>query len=306
MNATKKISLVLCIQGIVSITGVAQSNIQDSTGLPGDHFSLQGALTLFQQATSPEDFEKLLNDEKSQVNNLDLNEDGQTDYIKVVAKKDENNHLFVLQVPVSENENQDIAVIEIEKTGAENAVLQIIGDSDIYGEEVIVEPSDGNNDNEDMVPGNGPSIQYKSFFNRPFVVVNVWLWPSVRYVYALAYVGWYSPWHWHKRPIWYKPWRPFSWHVWHPYRTRYYKPTVRVVHVHRVIHVHHVYRPTRVYSSRVRTRNATVVNNYRVTRSKTVTTKTRGRRKLTHTTTVQKQYKHNKHQLHKAHRRGRN
>jgi hypothetical protein len=54
---------------------------------------------------------------------------------------------FVLQAVVSENEKQDIAVIEIEKTGDTTAVLQIIGDEDIYGEQVIVEPDGGGDDN---------------------------------------------------------------------------------------------------------------------------------------------------------------
>ncbi|HQX44312.1 MAG TPA: hypothetical protein PK209_07155, partial [Saprospiraceae bacterium] len=41
---------------------------QQETGLPGDHFSLQGALDLFKKSASPEEFEKLLNTESNQVN----------------------------------------------------------------------------------------------------------------------------------------------------------------------------------------------------------------------------------------------
>ena len=88
--------------------------ITDSTGLPGDQFSLEGAIELFKKADSPETFEKLLNDQKSGVNNLDLNEDGDIDYVKVISKQDGDLHLFILQVPVSEGENQDIAVIGLE------------------------------------------------------------------------------------------------------------------------------------------------------------------------------------------------
>ena len=46
----------------------AQSE-EEPTGFPGDHFSLEGALNLFEKAKSPEDFEKQLNTEKNQVNN---------------------------------------------------------------------------------------------------------------------------------------------------------------------------------------------------------------------------------------------
>ena len=74
-----------------SLTAFSQADIKaDSTGLPGDNFSLQGAMDLFSKATSPEDFEKAINDEKNNVNNLDLNGDGEIDYIKVIDKKERN------------------------------------------------------------------------------------------------------------------------------------------------------------------------------------------------------------------------
>lgn len=112
-----------------------------SRGLPGDHFSLQGALAaLSKKASSPEDFEKLRNASDANVNNLDLDEDGDVDYIRVVDNMDGDVHAIVLQVAVSETESQDIAVIEIEKQDGEKAILQIVGDEDIFGEQVIYEP----------------------------------------------------------------------------------------------------------------------------------------------------------------------
>ncbi|MBK7633050.1 MAG: hypothetical protein IPJ13_01330 [Saprospiraceae bacterium] len=56
------------------------------TGLPGDHFSLEGALELFKKSSSPEDFEKQLNSKDNNVNNLDLNDDNDIDYVKVISK----------------------------------------------------------------------------------------------------------------------------------------------------------------------------------------------------------------------------
>ena len=140
MNPIRRLFPLLLLAGLVSVQAKAQNNSSDSTGLPGDNFDLQGALQMFQKASSPEDFEKLLNTENNNVNNLDLNGDGEIDYVKVIDKSGKGIHAFVLQVPVSETENQDIAVIELEKTGDTTAVLQIIGDEDIYGEQVIVEP----------------------------------------------------------------------------------------------------------------------------------------------------------------------
>ncbi len=270
---------------LLSTIGTMSTAQEDSTGLPGDNFSLQGALELFKQANSPEEFEKLLNTESNQVNNLDINNDGEIDYIRVVSKQDKDNHLFVLQVPVSESENQDIAVIELEKKGKDEANVQIIGDEDIFGEETIVEPSDGSaGEDTEEESGNGPSPY---FYSSPqWVVINVWGWPCVRFVYAPAYVPWVSPWRWRVYPTWWRPWRPLRWAVWHPFRVRYHGPTVRVVHTHRCVHAHKVYTPTRVRSTTVRTHYAGAHKNYTVTRKKTTVTGPRGNKVTKKTTTV--------------------
>lgn len=259
----------------------------DSTGLPGDNFSLQGALEMFQKAASPEEFEKLLNTEDNHVNNLDLNEDGETDYIRVIDNTDKDAHALVLQAIISETESQDIAVIEIEKTGDASAMLQIVGDEDIYGEEVIAEPTD--EDTNAFVPGFNNGVTHgpnPSFSNEPMaIIVNVWLWPSVRFMYAPGYVIWHSPWRWRHYPGWWRPWRPLRWHVFHPFLRPYHRHFA-VVHTHRVVVAHRIYTPVRVSSVTVRTRHATAVGNYRVTHSRTVVTGPRGNQAVKKTTTV--------------------
>src|SRR5687767_15002716 len=137
--------LTLVFLSFTLISAVQNKSGTDSTGLPGDNFSLQGALAMFKKAGSPEEFEKLINTESNGVNNLDLNEDRETDYVRVIDKADKDVHAFVLQVAISEKESQDIAVIELEKNGDQQAMVQIIGDEDIYGESVIVEPAEEGN-----------------------------------------------------------------------------------------------------------------------------------------------------------------
>jgi hypothetical protein len=258
----------------------------DSTGLPGDNFSLQGALQMFQQSSSLEDFEKRINTQGNYVNNLDLNNDGETDYIRVVGQMDKDVHAIVLQVPVSELENQDIAVIEIEKTGDTTAILQIVGDEDIYGEQTIVEPDGGGDEDEaeEGKPGGGPYFDAAAG-SQYRIVVNVWFWSPVRFVYAPVYRPWVSPWKWRAYPKWWRPWRPLAWHVYHPLRRHYHRPFV-LVRTHRVLAAHRVYAPRRVVSVSVRTRNAAHVGNYRVTRSKTKVTGRRGNTFTKKTTTV--------------------
>jgi hypothetical protein len=269
MKKTKIFLLLAAALFAISCTVTAQEPGVDSTGLPGDHFSLRGALDMFKKAASPEAFEKLINTQDNDVNNIDLDGDGDVDYVKVIDKSGENAHAFVLQVAVSETENQDIAVIELEQTGDTTAVLQIVGDEDIYGEQLIVEASDGteevieeanNNGN-----GRGPS---GSFDAAPgFIVINVWRWPSVRFVYAPAYRPWLSPWRWRHHPGWFRPWHPVRWGLFRPRCNRYYHPGFRVVRTHRVMVARRVYTPYRRTSAVVRTRNAGNVNNYRVTRT---------------------------------------
>ena len=271
------LSLFLCF-GFSLITQ-AQSGT-DSTGLPGDNFSLQGALQMFQQSASIEEFEKLINTENNHVNNLDLNGDGDIDYIRVIDKNDNEVHAFILQVVVSEKESQDIAVIELEKTGNESAVIQIVGDEDIYGEEIIVEP-DG--DNKDEKTGNGSGPNYDDVFTYDIpIVVNVWGWTTVRFVYGPFYKPWISPWRWRYHPAWWKPWHPLRWHVWHPFHYGYHR-SFAVAHTHRVMRAHALYNPHRTSSVTVRSRHSAAVGNYRVNRTKTSVTGPRG-----NTTTVKK------------------
>jgi hypothetical protein len=249
--------------------------MQDSTGLPGDNFSLHGALELFKKANSPEEFEKLLNTEDNHVNNLDLNGDGDIDYVRVVGKMEKDIQVYALQVPVSEKESQDIAVIELEKTGDANAVVQIVGDEDIYGEQKIVEPDGGGEDDEEVEEkgeGGGPNASSFANMYPPRIVVNVWGWPSVRFVYAPAYRVWVSPWRWAVYPAWWRPWRPLAWRVFHPFRTRYHVGFV-TVRTHRVVHARRIYTPGRVTSVSVTSRHRASVTHYRTTKTATIKTK---------------------------------
>lgn len=260
---------VLVVVLAASLSGKAQTiTAADSTGLPGDNFSLEGALELFKKSTSPEEFEKLLNTEDSKVNNLDLNGDGETDYINVIDQTKKGSHAFILQVAVNENEKQDIAVIELEKTGNDKAVAQIVGDEDMYGEQTIVEPT------EEVVTNAGTSRQQ--------VVVNVWTWPSVRYVYAPAYAVWISPYRWRVYPGWWRPWRPLRYRAFYAYRAPYRSRYV-VVTNHRVVRAHRVYTPYRATSVTVRTRHTAAVTHYRTTRTVRVHHHGAGRVKTTRT-----------------------
>ncbi|MBT8219201.1 MAG: hypothetical protein KJP00_05235 [Bacteroidia bacterium] len=243
----RQMALVLLALALFSHIIIAQ---EEATGLPGDNFSLDGALELLENSKDLESFEKALNKENNKVNNLDLNEDGEIDYVRVIDNLQGDAHAIVLQVPLNDKEAQDIAVIEIEKDGPESAILQIIGDEDIYGEQMIVEPYE----EEGSGGKGGPDAEY----DIARVIVNVWLWPSVRYVYTPGYVRYVSPWRWLYYPTWWRPWRPLAWTVWRPYRI--YRPhRYRITTTHRVVVAHRAYAPVRTRSVAVRTRTTKVL-----------------------------------------------
>lgn len=244
---------------------MAQDVKKDSTGLPGDNFSLQGALELFSKAANPEAFEKALNEEKNNVNNLDLNGDGKIDYIRVVDKKENDLHAIVLQAVISKDENQDIAVIEIEKKGNKDAMAQIVGDEDIYGKETYLEPRADDGSSIEENPNKAKKGPAASEYNAPVrIYFNVWAWPCVRYIYDPVYVVYVSPWYWYTYPRWWNPWRPMYWHNFYP-RTWGYHRHCHYINEPRFYGARKVYAPHRTESRSVRERNERVVNNYRTT-----------------------------------------
>ena len=227
---------------------------ETETGLPGDNLSLEAVLDLFKKSESMEDFEKQLNTEDNYINNLDLNEDGEIDYIRVEDHVEKDAHAIVLQVAISEDESQDVAVIEIEKDGAESAILQIIGDEAVYGENIIVEPFEEEKANKSGK--GGPNFDGETVR----LVVNVWFWPSVRFIYSPRYVVWTSPWRWRVYPRWWRPWTPRPW-SWYAPRHAHYRTSFRVVSVHRVTAAHRVYTPRRRTSKVVVNRTTVVKRN---------------------------------------------
>src|SRR6478672_8573239 len=103
-------------------------------GLPGDNLDLYAVLDVFLKSKTIEAFEKSLNEQKTGVNNMDLDLDKKVDFIKVTTKrKDSSSFQFILQIAVSEKETQDVAVILVDKDKNGKVRVQIVGDEDLYG-----------------------------------------------------------------------------------------------------------------------------------------------------------------------------
>jgi hypothetical protein len=237
----KKYSILLALFLFGAIR-VHATDDSDSLGLPGDNLDLAGVLDIFKTSTSLDDFEKKLNDPANDVNNLDLNNDQNVDYIRVVDEVSGDAHDIVLQVPVSADESQDVAVIEVEKNGTESAQLQISGDEELYGENYFIEP------NDQAVAT--PTEQKWQGFRPVTVFVNVWMWTPIRFIYAPAYVVYVSPYRWMYYPNYWHPWHPVMWRIHHEHVMRYHEHCV-CVHECRMATAHAYYHNHRMASPAV-------------------------------------------------------
>ncbi len=141
------------------------------------NLDLKVVAKLFGEAKDLEDFELRLNNPDSAFVNLDLNGDGDVDYIRVIETTNGNRHLIVLQAVLAKDIYQDVASIFVEKDEATNQVsVQVIGDEYIYGENYVIEPV---------------------YIYRP--VIYDWFWSPY-------WTCWNSPWYWGYYPVWWHPW----------------------------------------------------------------------------------------------------
>lgn len=187
-----------------------------------EQISLEGILELCKKSGSPEELEKSLNTSSTAIHNLDLNSDGNIDYLNVDEVSEDNLHLLFVRSEISENAFQDIAVIEIEKAGENMAYVRAVADSLLFGEELAIEPKD-----EKVLNSEGKGGPCMPVMATRLVRLNCWGWPIVRTLYRPGYSPWVSPWRMKRMPPWYAPWRPLAPAVFKPRLMppmAYYKP----------------------------------------------------------------------------------
>jgi hypothetical protein len=105
---------------------------------------LYAVAELFKTSENLESFEQSLNHSETGINNLDLDQNGEVDFIRVAEKTVDDTHLIVLETAVSESEFQDVATIAIERESGEKYNLHIQGDTTLYGDNYYVVPADNN------------------------------------------------------------------------------------------------------------------------------------------------------------------
>lgn len=216
---------------LVSFSGFSQNNGEPmALGLPGDNLNLYAVLDIFQKSPTLEEFERTINDKSKNINNLDLNNDRNIDYLRILSHEVSNTHTIVIQDPISPTENQDVAVIEVSKEPSGKVFIQIIGDEALYGKNYIIEPSDlatVGTPNPGYQAGEG----YVNENHAQYRPVNDWI--IVNFLFAPAYVVYRSPYNWGYYPVYWHPWAPIYYeNYWgynhHYYANAYYRRTIEV------------------------------------------------------------------------------
>jgi len=225
----KRTIVMLFISFLYSVKLVAQTNeAPEKLNLPGDNLNLAAVLDVFQRSPTLEEFEAVLNADTSKINNLDLNNDDQIDYIKVLDKQEGTLHSIILQVDVNATESQDVAVIFVEKNG-DDVKIQLVGDEDLYGKDYILEPASDRRSAATENPGykgDGTTVihttnnyyyntENNNYASRPDYCPPPSSWIIIGFIYGPVYSPWVSPWHWGYYPGWWSPWRPYYWDVYY-------------------------------------------------------------------------------------------
>jgi len=219
MNYKIKLTVLTFIGSLGIATAQDLTTVEASSEEISDNLDLEAVASTFGDAKDLADFELRLNDPDEGISNLDLNEDGYVDYLRVVETGEEDTHVIAIQAIIGKDQYQDVATVEVEKDVSGKEQVQVVGDVYIYGSNYIVEPA---------------------YVVRPPIFTVFWR-PHYRY-YS-------SSWSWGHYPGWYRPWRPYRVGVYHTHCSRvvsvhhhtYYHTTVRRSVIAPQIH-RHIYK----------------------------------------------------------------
>lgn len=245
-NKAKFLALTLFI-GILGLHAQQRVTVKATSYDISDNLDLEAVASMFGDASNLEDFERNLNDPEVQISNLDLNEDGYVDYLRVVESLEEGTHLILVQAVLAKDIYQDVATIDVEKRG-NDVVVQVVGNSYIYGTNYIIEPV---------------------YVSRPVIYSYFW---------GPRYVRWVSPYYYGYYPVYYNRWAPRPVFVYHRHVHRH----IRTHHTYRHVAVRKSARAYQMYQRQGRNdyartnpnrsferRNAGVQNREQLTASRT-------------------------------------
>jgi len=158
--------LVVMILATFLISAQKKITVEVPTDDISKNLDLKAVATAFGESKNLEEFEQRLNDSDNKISNLDLNNDGEIDYLRVIEKNENNVHNIVIQSVLAKDKYQDVATIKVEKDQGNKTKVEIAGDPFLYGENYIIEPV---------------------YLYDPFIFAYLW---------SPGYYGWHSPYYW--------------------------------------------------------------------------------------------------------------
>jgi hypothetical protein len=144
-----------------------------------DNLDLKAVASIFGDSRNLQDFERQLNDPKIQISNLDLNNDNEVDYLRVIETVDKQTHLIIIQAILDRDIYQDVATIDLEKDKYNKVHIQVVGNDFMYGQNYIYEPV---------------------YHTTPIIYSSFW---------SVGYYPYCSTWNWNYYPTYYYAWNPY-------------------------------------------------------------------------------------------------
>ena len=231
-----------------------KTTINASTSEISDNLDLKAVASIFGDSENLKDFERRLNDPKLKISNLDLNNDNQVDYLRVIESVQGRTHLIIIQAILEKDIFQDVATIEVEKDANNRMQVQVVGDVFMYGNNYIYEPI---------------------YVRTPIIFSYLWV---------SNYRPYYSSWNWRFYPSYYYYWQPFQIYKYRRnvhscinYNHRYNYVNVRrssvAINLHRNLRAnsYEVRNPERSFERR----NSSIKNRYELERIRTNSSRTR-------------------------------
>ena len=175
----------LLLLSLLTSVFATQTQAQDRTSVNAmnaeisDNLDLRAVASIFGESRDLQDFERRLNDPELQISNLDLNNDNEVDYLRVIETVENRTHLIIVQSVIDDDVYQDVATIDVEKDRNNKIHVQVVGDVFMYGENYIYEPV---------------------YYTTPIIYASFW---------SNNYRPYYSTWNWGYYPSYYYAWNPF-------------------------------------------------------------------------------------------------
>jgi hypothetical protein len=176
---TTLLTLCFLFVGMISIQAQDRTTVRANSIDISDNLDLRAVAHIFGEAADLVDFERRLNDPSNPISNLDLNNDNQVDYLRVIEVVENGTHLIIVQSVLGRDMFQDVATVEVERDRNNNVQVQVVGDVYMYGSNYIYEPI---------------------YIHRPIIFNTFWV---------RTYRPYFSPWFWGYYPNYFYTWNPW-------------------------------------------------------------------------------------------------